>query len=180
MPSSRIITSSLALVAAFAAAAMLVTPALASAGRPAMGTGQFRTWPKAQHAAGYKLLKPGTTYGLKMVGRIVVDKCVTNTRKRVVTVSYGSLIRRGLGLVQDNASGSCDTNYTGTRLGTWKLHGVTAHMFGYCGFNGAPSCSKPNLELWLVWRIKGNYYTAFSHNFSRHKLWLFADRLSRV
>jgi hypothetical protein len=180
MPSSRITKASLALVAALAVPAMLATPALASAARPAASTGQFKTWPQAQHAAGYALKRPGTTFGLKMVGRILVDKCVTNTKRRVVSVNYGSFIHRGLGLVQDNAAGSCDMTSAGTSLGTYKIHGMTAHMYGYCNLSGAPPCSSVNIELWLVWKSKSFYYTASSHDFSRHKLWLFADHLVKV
>ncbi len=171
---------SLALVTAVAVPAMLSAPAIAAPVHPAIGTGQFKTWPEAQRAAGYPLKKPGTTYGLRAVGRILVDKCYNHAKKRVVTVNFGSLLHRDLGLVQDDASGACQAATAGTKLGTYKIHGVKAHMYGYCDLNGAPRCTAKDIELWLVWKNKSHYYTASSHDFSRYKLWLFASKLKKV
>ncbi len=180
MPSRRKMQIGLTLLTAVAAPAMIIMPAIAAPAHPATGTGQFKTWPEAQRAAGYALMKPGTTYGLRAVGRILVDKCFNHVKKRVVTVAYGSLLHRALGLVQDNASGACQGTIVGTKLGTYKIHGIKAHMYGYCDLNGAPPCTWTDIELWLVWKDKTHYFTASSHDFSRYKLWLFASKLKKA
>ncbi len=114
------------------------------------------------------------------ISRAMNNKCYNHVKKRVVTVAYGSLLHRALGLVQDNASGACQGAIAGTKLGTYKIHGIKAHMYGYCDLNGAPPCTWTDIELWLVWKDKTHYFTASSHDFSRYKLWLFASKLKKA
>lgn len=178
MSSSRIITAGLSLVTAVAAAAMLVTPALASASRTT-GIGEYKSWSTAQRAAGFELKKPRTTYGLAMNGRIVVDKCVISghLRSKVVDAQYGSFTRHQLGLEQDNAGIACTAGSPGPALGSYKVEGVTAHLRGYCGSGTIYSCKSTEIELMLSWKKGARYYIASSYNESRSKLVHFARSL---
>jgi hypothetical protein len=160
---------------------MAAAPAIAAPATPA-STGTFKTWPQAQKAAGFKLMKPGTSYGLPNVGHIVVSMCEVpgKTSKRIVSVSYGSIIKKSFSLAQDNASGPCFSGAAGTYLGTYKIHGATAHMYGYCGFGGAPPCSNASIEIWLTWQVKKVYFRASSHDEARSNLVHFASVLKRT
>ncbi len=181
MPSSRIIVAGLSLVTTLAASAMLVTPALASAARTT-STGQYKSWSSAQRAAGFTLKKPRTTYGLKMNGRIVVDKCVVTghfTRK-VVDAQYGSFSKHQLGLEQDNAGVACTVGPVGPLLGSYRVDGVTARLRGYCGTGTGYSCKSQRIELMLSWKKGGHYYIATSFNEPRSHLVRFARTLKKV
>jgi hypothetical protein len=164
-----------AVIAVSAAAA----PAVASPGTTA-GTGIFKSWTKAQQEAQFKLMKPGTTYGLHNVGYILVTSCLADPRKRDVLASYGSILHKSLALEQDNAGTPCHSGYPGTALGTYTIHRQKAHLFGYCGFGAAPKCSSTDIELWLTWKVKGDYYVASAHDESRKDLVHFADVLKKV
>jgi hypothetical protein len=181
MPSLRFLKASLSLVAAFAASAALVTSAMASVTRLA-GTGEFSSWSKAQHAAGFTLKRPGTTYGLKMQGAILVDQCLASGKgkDKIVAVEYGSLTAHMVGLTQDNASGPCgDTD--GTSLGSYKIDGTAAHLYGECGAVAPQySCSSTKIELWLIWSKGRDYYVASSFDESRSRLVRFARDLMNV
>ena len=37
-------------------------------------------------------------------------------------------------------------------LGTWRVQGHKAHMFGFCGSKGLPSCKIQNITLVLAWK----------------------------
>lgn len=178
MPSSRIIVAGLSLVTAVAASAMLVTPALASPARTT-GIGQYKSWSSAQHAAGFSLKKPRTTYGLKMNGRIVVDKCLVigHFRSKVVDAQYGSFSKHQLGLEQDNAGISCTVGPVGPPLGSYRIDGVTARLHGYCGTGTGHSCKSQRIELLLTWKKGTHYYIASSYNEPRSHLVHFARTL---
>jgi hypothetical protein len=188
MSLSRIRRAGLPIVAAIAASAAVAAPAIAAPAIPiaspaAMaGLGTFKTWPEAQKAAGFKLMKPGTSYRLPNIGHIVVSLCEVpgKTSKRIVSDSYGSILKQSLSLVQDNASGPCFSGASGTYLGKYKIHGVTAVMYGYCGFGGAPSCSSTNIEIWLSWQVKKVYFRASAHDEARSRLVHFASVLKRT
>jgi hypothetical protein len=164
--------------AAMAVSAAVAAPALAAPGDPA-GTGMFATWPKAQQEAGFSLLKPGTTYGLRNIGHIVVSACESSQKKRTVSAYYGSIMHASLSLTQNNAGHTCALgSFQGTFLGTYRIHGIKASMFGFCGSGLEPACTSTDIELWLNWKAKGNYYTASSHDESRARLVHFAATLT--
>jgi len=181
MSSTRLRRIGLPIVAAIAVAAAVAAPALATPGTPA-GTGTFTSWPKAQVAAGFALYRPTHTYGLRNVGGIIVSACEVagGAHKRIVSVGYGTFDTKSLALMQDNASGPCGNGYTGTDLGSYRIHGIKAELWGYCGFDDLPSCTSTKIELWLTWKQKANYYTASSYNEARSRLLHFASTLRQV
>jgi hypothetical protein len=182
MSLTPIIKVGLQLAVAVAASVAIAAPALAAPGGPA-GTGTFKTWGQAQHAAGFSLVKPGTTYGLKNVGHITVGICEVPGKlsKRVVSASYGSFGSHSFALVQDNAGRLCGGGgYAGTYLGSYKIHGIKAKLYGFCNVLGGPLCTNPKVELWLTWSHKASYYIASSFNESRKRLVTFATDLKKV
>jgi hypothetical protein len=173
----------LPLVAAVAALAAVAAPAVATPGT-ASGTGVFKTFPEAQAAVGrgFQLYKPTTSYSLPNVGHVIVTICEVQgkTNKRVVTVSYGNFNTHSLALTQDDASGPCGDGAEGTYLASYRIHGIKAQLWGYCGILGAPACSSTKIELWLIWQHTSDYYVASSYNESRTRLVNFASSLKKV
>jgi hypothetical protein len=180
MSLTRIKRIGLPLAAAVAVSVAVAAPAMATPASPA-ANGTFKTWAKAQNAAGFRLLRPGTTYGLRSAGQISVGTCETSPRKRIVSAYYGSFLKTGLGLEQNNAGKSCSFGSTaGRKLGTYRFGGHTATLYGYCGYTGTPACTSTKIELWLVWKSRGNYYIASSHDQTRARLVHFAATLKKV
>jgi hypothetical protein len=178
MPLTHFRRIGLPIVAAIAASAALAAPAVAAAGTPS-GVGAYKTWAEAQHAAGFQLYKPTTSYGLRNVGHVIVSVCETSgeTSKHVVTVSYGNFNSHSLELTQNNSGRACGDANEGTYLGSYRIHGIPAKAYGYCGMLGTPSCSSSKIEVWISWQHKGVYYTAYSFNESRTRLLHFASTL---
>src|ERR1022692_1133813 len=69
----------LAVIAGMAVSSISFSGAALAAG-PAR-TGTFKTWPAAQKAAGFKLLKPTSTFGLRRQGGINVMQCQSPTKR---------------------------------------------------------------------------------------------------
>jgi hypothetical protein len=189
MSSSRILTSAFALVTVLGATVAVALPALAAPARTApatvkiaSGTGSYSTWGKAQKAAKFGLRKPIHTQGLKRTGKIIVDQCIVtgHLKDRVVDASWGNLVKKAFTLEQDNASIPCGNGEEGASLGHFKVQGVTAHMYGYCGTGTPYSCGSTNIALWLMWKKGKNYYIAASHDQTRANLLLFARTLRKV
>jgi hypothetical protein len=178
MPLTHIRRIGLPLVAAIAVSAAVAAPAIATTGVTS-GVGTYKTWAEAQRAAGFKLYKPTTSYGLRNVGHVIVSVCevVGATNKRVVTVSYGNFNTHSLELTQNNRGKPCGDGNQGTYLGSYRIHGVPAKAYGFCNMLGAPSCSSAKIEVWLIWAHKGVYYMAASFNEPRKDLVHFASTL---
>jgi hypothetical protein len=181
MPLTHIRRIGLPLVAAIAVCAAVAAPAIAMAGTPS-GVGTYKTWAKAQRAAGFHLYKPTVSYGLRNVGHIIVSICEAQgkTSKHVVSASYGNFNTHSLALSENNSGGPCGNGDEGTYLGTYRVHGIKARMYGYCDMPGAPSCSSTKIELWLTWKHKSVYFVASSYNESRKRLVHFASTLKAV
>jgi len=181
MALTRITRIGLPLVAAIAVSAAAAAPAIATP-LAASGIGTYKTWAEAQKAAGFKLMKPSVTYGLPNVGHVIVSVCeVTGeTKKRVVTVSYGNFNSHNLGLSENNSGGACGNGNEGTYLASYTLHGIKARLYGFCDILGAPSCSAAKIELWLTWKDKTVYFVASSYNESRSRLVHFANTLRKA
>jgi hypothetical protein len=179
MPLRRIIGIGLTLAAGIAASGAIAAPAIAL---PAISrnNGIFDSWPQAQRDAGFALEQPGSTYGLKSVGHIVVTACGSKRGKHMVAVNYATRTHATFGLVQDNADGPCVSGYTASSLGRYKIHGVTARLYGFCDVVAAPSCSKKDVALWLAWQQRSTYYVASAYDESRARLLRFARDLKRV
>lgn len=178
----RTLAAGLAVAVSLGAGATALAPgALASAARPA-GVGVFHTWPAAQRAAGFGLLRPGRTYGLRPNGLISVVRCQVTGKlsKRDVFASYGSFMGRELSIRQDNAHGPCGNFGEARRLGHYRVHGRWAALFGVCGRHLGPPCSSRKITLYLTWAKGAKYYEASSHNERRATLVGFARHLHRV
>ena len=65
-------------------------------------------------------------------------------------------------------------------LGTYRIQGHKAHMFGYCGLKGEKSCKVRNIGLVLEWNAGQNYYVTFSSNEWRRTLAGFSRSLHRL
>lgn len=163
-------------------AAALAPAALASVARPA-SVGTFHSWRAAQRAAGFGLIRPGNTYGLRRNGLISVVPCQASGQmsKRQVFASYGSFLSGPeLSLRQDNASTPCGNFGAARVLGHYRVQGRRATLYGVCGKHLGPPCSSRRITMYLTWRKHGNYYEASSHNERRHTIVGFARSLHRV
>jgi hypothetical protein len=157
-----------------------VRPATQSAGRPHVGT--YKTWPAAQRAARFRLLRPAVTYDLKIqMGGIRVSGCAGADTANVVA-QYGRASGRDIVLFQDDARGAqpCENPGEGSTLGSYKVDGTTAILYGACGIPGSPSCSAPHQYYWLVWTRHGRYYQVFTHDLTRWQNVRVARRLHKV
>jgi hypothetical protein len=168
-------------------AMMAAAPALASA-RPTAAakapaaTGSFKTWAGAQKAAGFRLKAAKRTYGLKRTHPILVSKCEVSGKrsKHDVYAEWDAAKRRSLAVDQDNASGPCGNFGDARPLGTYRIQGHRAHMFGFCGMKGEKSCKVRDIGLVLQWRAGKNFYVTFSNNQWRSTLAGFSRSLRRV
>ena len=151
-------------------AAALAPAALASVARPA-SVGTFHSWRAAQRAAGFGLIRPGNTYGLRRNGLISVVPC---------QASGSFLSGPELSLRQDNASTPCGNFGAARVLGHYRVQGRRATLYGVCGKHLGPPCSSRRITMYLTWRKHGNYYEASSHNERRHTIVGFARSLHRV
>ena len=181
MSLNRLSRIGLPIVAAIAVSAAVAAPALATPGS-SLGSGTFTTWQKAEAEAGFVLYRPTATYGLRNAGHIIISACEVagGADKRIVSVGYGTFATKSLTLTQDDASGPCGTGYPATSLGSYRIHGIKAQLWGYCGFNDLPSCTSTKIELWLSWQHKADYYVASSYNEARSRLLHFASTLKKV
>ena len=176
-------TAGLALGIALTASCLSVTAvAQAAPARPA-GTGSFKTWPAAQKAAGFKLVKPRKTDGLKQAGRIDVLRCEVfgEMSARLVAASYGKPSKIFLGIEQNNSGGPCGNIGVAKDLGRYRVHGVWAYLIGECGLPELPvSCSSRNIWLYLSWTKHHVFYQASSHDQRRATIVGFARGLVPV
>ncbi len=178
----RLLTIGLVLAVSLGAGTTALTPvALAAAARPA-GTGSFYSWRAAQRAAGFGLYAPSRTYGLRRNGLISVDRCAVTGKlsKRDVFASYGSFLARELSIAQMNSGGPCGNFGEARRLGTVRVMGRRATLYGVCGRHLGPPCSSRKITLYLTWTKHGNYYEASSHNERTATIVGFARSLRRV
>jgi hypothetical protein len=156
---------------------------VASAGQvPASRTGAFRTWHAAQSHAGFGLLRPTRTHGLRRTPLIFVSRCQAAGKlgKIVVIAGYGSTPNANLSLNQNNSGGRCLPIGRTRRLGRFKVSGVWARLRAACGLRGFPSCRSRRIYLFLTWAKHGRYYVAISHDLRAATLLSFARSLVRV
>jgi hypothetical protein len=179
------------LAASLAGLVMLTAaPAMAAAGpaagsaatvRPA-GNGSFKTWKNAQKAAGFKLKAATRTFGLKRTRPILVGTCEVHgkTTKHSVYAEWHGRKSTFMAVDQNNSGGACGNIGEAKSLGTRRIQGHKAHLFGYCGMKGEPSCAKKNISLVLAWKAGKDYYVTFSKNEWRSTLANFSRSLRRV
>jgi hypothetical protein len=146
------------------------------------GLGQFRTWSRAQSAAGFKLARPTRTFGLHRSGLIVVSRCETKGRlgKRNVEAVYGDTPRASLRISQNNSGGLCGVIGRTAKLGRVRVGGAWASLTGLCGRPSLPSCQSTNIFLFLTWKKGAIVYRASAHDEPRRTLVGFARGLVPV
>jgi hypothetical protein len=167
----------LAVIAGMAVSSISFSGAALAAG-PAR-TGTFKTWPAAQKAAGFKLLKPTSTFGLRRQGGINVMRCQSPT-KLDVNVSYAHA-KANMFWDQTTAKFRCGDIGEATFLGRYRVDGVWARLLGACGVMSAPPCSSRKLyPLDLLWAKHGVSYLLISEGVRRATIVGFARGLRPV
>ena len=133
--------------------------ALAAPAHPAVA-GFYRSWTAAQHAAKFKLLKPGKTFGLRRTGRIQVETCVLAPKvsRKAVFAGYGGSGDRSVQIQEVNYHMYCGNAGEAKTLGHYRVDGVRATLLGSCGLPGLPSCHKLKISLDLLWVKRGKSY----------------------
>lgn len=144
---------------AAAAPAALAAPAHPSGGGPAVA-GSYSSWAAAQHAAKFKLLKPGKTFGLKRTGRIQVETCQlgTHVSRKAIFASYTGSGDRSVQIQEVNYHMYCGNVGLAKTLGHYRIDGVRATLLGSCGLPHTPSCHKLKKSLDLLWIKRGKAY----------------------
>jgi hypothetical protein len=179
-----------ALAAAAAALVMLTAPPAQASVRQTDTAGHMtapaatghKTWRSAQRSAGFRLKAPTATFGLVRTHPILVGRCnaAGQTGKREVYAQWNGSGMRYFALDQNNSGGACG-NFGGARfLGTWRIRGHKARMYGFCGHQGQPSCTSKAAVLVLVWREFSRYYVVYSSHEWRRTLVAFARSLKFV
>ncbi len=128
----RTLAAGLAVAVSLGSGAMTLAPtALAAAARPE-GVGTFHSWRAAQRAAGFGLIRPGNTYGLRRNGLISVVRCQASGQmsKRDVFASYGSFL----------AAASCPSGRT-TPAGRAGTSGPPGSLATTGSTDAGPRCS---------------------------------------
>ena len=169
-------------VAAAASVASVAMITIAAQAAPA-GTGHFATWQRAEKAAGFELLKPTKTYGLRKASDIIVARCEISKKKaskRNVIGQYGPTVKLNLTISENNSNAPCARLRESKALGTYKIDGVKAYLTGDCDSRGLPSCSSDNIFLFLTWHKGGVYYQASSYGETRSTIVGFASGLVKV
>ncbi|MEP7025057.1 MAG: hypothetical protein ABJB47_14945 [Actinomycetota bacterium] len=100
--------------------------------------------------------------------------------KHIVGVVYGSPLHTFLDLDQDNSGHPCGDIGDAKPLGTVKVDGVKAHLFGFCGLPGEPGCSSKAIQLNLIWAKHGISYIGSSFGETRAALINFSRSLTPV
>jgi hypothetical protein len=178
--SAAAIAAGIGITATSSMAAADVNPA---AGAAKVHAGTYHSWKAAQHAAGFRLLRPASTDGLKATnGGIRVGQC-GSPRYANVYAQYGHDSGKLIGLFQDDAPGAtpCENIGEATTLGHFKVDGTTATLLGACGtLPGEPSCHGYRVWLFLTWTRHGHYYQVLTHDESRSKIVAFGRKLHKV
>jgi hypothetical protein len=175
---------------AIAGAAVGMSAGSATAAVTAVHDGTYHTWPAAQRAAAFGLLRPASTDGLKLNSRgITVGGCEGYSAARYANVIalYGANTQssRQFTLFQADAPHAsiypCSNIGEATKLGSYKVDGVTAVLYGACGhLKGEPPCTGRHLWLELLWVRHGVEYQVQSHDESRAANVAFARDLKKV
>lgn len=156
----NVITGSAVIAAMCAAAA----PASAvAADRAFARTHGYPTWRAAQHAAGFALLRPSGTFGLRISGKIEVDSCPSLHSTWVLADYAKARAKARLGIMQVRHNDGCAGNLPpSVKLGTYNVDGAKATLYGVCRLFNNPPCSHLAIERFLVWTKGRDYYAVSS------------------
>ncbi len=176
---SRLVARS-TLAAGLAAVALLTAgPAFAAApaAPAAVAGGSYGSWARAQRAAGFRLKKPHRLFGLTRTHPILVGQCdaAGQRGKHDVYAQWNS--KNGLtylSIDQNNSGRPCSNFGAAKYLGSWRIQGRKARMYGFCGRGKLPSCTSRKVTLVLAWKGGSRYYVDYSHNEWRRTLVSFA------
>jgi hypothetical protein len=162
--------------------------ARAAAARPATARAavsvpnRYHTWKAAQRNAGFKLKRPHKTFGLVRKNPILVGKCEASgaRTKADVYAQYTGSHQRFLTLDQTDYRFACSNFGAARYLGSYRIRGRKARLYGFCGSKGQPSCTSIAAILVLAWRAGSRFYTTYSSQEWRATLVSFARNLRFV
>ncbi len=168
--------------AAIAALCVAAAPASAVAANQApAGTKGYATWPAAQRAAGFALLKPADTYGLPISGKIEVSSCPQLHSTWVLATYKSAHAKPNLGIMQVLHNDGCAGNLPpSVKLGTYHVDGAKATLLGVCRLFDNPPCSHLAIERFLVWTKGRDYYVVSSYDEPPATIVGFARKLKAV
>ncbi|HET7012422.1 MAG TPA: hypothetical protein VFI65_00825 [Streptosporangiaceae bacterium] len=174
----NVITASAAIAALCAAAA----PASAvAADRAPAATHSYKTWPAAQHAAGFSLFRPSDTEGLKISGKIEVSSCPKLHSTWVLAQYAKAHAKTRLGIMQVRHDDGCAGNLPPSiKLGTYHVNGAKATLFGVCRLFNNPPCNHLAIERFLVWKKGQISYVVSSFDERPATMVAFAKKLKAV
>ena len=173
-----VITGSAAIVALCVAAA----PASAvAANRTPAGTHRYTTWPAAQRAAGFALLRPSATYGLPISGKIEVTSCPQLHSTWVFATYSAAHAKPDLAVMQVRHNDGCAGELPPTvKLATYHVDGAKATLYGACRIFHNPPCKHLAIERFLVWTKGRDYYVVSSYDERPATVVGFARKLKAV
>ena len=174
----KVITGSAAIAVLCVAAA----PASAvAADRTPAATHHFTTWRAAQHAAGFALLRPSATDGLRISGKIAVSSCPQLHSTWVLADYTAAHAKPSLGILQVRHNDGCAGDLPpSVKLGTYHVDGVKATMYGSCRIFNNPPCKRLAIERFLVWTKGRDYYVVSSFDERPATVVGFARKLKAV
>jgi predicted metal-binding protein len=175
----NVITGSAAVAALCVAAAP--ASAVAADRAQAGGTHRYATWPAAQRAAGFALLRPSDTYGLRISGKIEVTSCPQLHSTWVLAAYKSAHAKPDLGIMQVRHNDGCAGELPpSVKLGTYHVDGAKATLYGVCRLFNNPPCKHLAIERFLVWTQGRDYYVVSSYDERPATVVGFARKLKAV
>ena len=168
--------------AAIAALCATAAPAGAvAADRAPAQVQRYTTWRAAQRAAGFALLRPSDTYGLRISGKIEVNSC-SQLHSTWVLASYASArAKPNLSIMQVRHNDGCAGELPpSVKLGTYHVDGAKATLYGACRLFNNPPCTHLAIERFLVWTKGRDYYVVSSFDERPATVVGFARKLKAV
>lgn len=164
-----------------AIAAMCVAAVPASAATGDARTHSYTSWSAAQHAAGFALLRPTNTEGLKIHGKIEVNSC-PQLHSTWVLADYGKAhSKTSLGIMQVTHNDGCAGNLPPSiKLATYHVDGAKATLYGVCRLFNNPPCNHQAIERFLTWTKGRIYYVVSSFDERPPTVVGFAKKLKAV
>ena len=168
--------------AAIAALCVAAAPASAvAADRGPAGTHGYTTWPAAQRAAGFALLKPSATDGLPISGKIEVSSCPSLHSTWVLATYASARAKPSLGILQVRHNDGCAGEPPpSVKLATYHVDGAKATLYGVCRLFHNPPCKHLAIERLLIWTKGSVYYSVSSYDERPATIVGFARKLKKV
>jgi hypothetical protein len=141
----------------------------------------YTTWRAAQRAAGFALLRPSDTYGLRISGKIEVNSCPQLHSTWVLADYARTRAKARLGIMQVRHNDGCAGNLPpSVKLGTYRVDGTKATLYGVCRLFNNPPCNHLAIERFLVWTKGLDYYVVSSFDERPATVVGFARKLKAV